>query len=91
MARPLSLLVLGRNPDFISSLKVYFPTVWVYVVSLLVLLLFYCRTSLFLRLVYACSHSMGFLIAKLLSYVCRLGRCLLVEGHISLIAIKQLE
>jgi hypothetical protein len=62
-ARPLRLLVLGRNPDLIPSLKVYFLSVGVYILSLLVLLLFYYYTSLLPRLVYICSHSIGFFVA----------------------------
>jgi hypothetical protein len=62
IARPLRLLVLSRNPDLILHLKVYFPLIGVYVLSLLVLLLFYYYTSLLPRLVYTCSHGIGFLI-----------------------------
>jgi hypothetical protein len=62
-ARPLRLLVLGRNPDLVPNLKVYFSSVRVYVLSLLVLLLFYYYISLLLCLVYVCSHSIGFLVA----------------------------
>jgi hypothetical protein len=63
MAWLLRLLVLSRNLDFVPSLKVYFLLVGVYVLSLLVLLLLYCRISLLLCLVHVCSHSVSFLIA----------------------------
>jgi hypothetical protein len=62
MARSLRLPILGRNPDLVPSLKVYFPSMWVYVTSFLVLLLFHCCTSLFPRLVHAYSHGLSLLI-----------------------------